>query len=211
MSDSLGSSSAAESREEEDGRALGVTDEDELLSVGSHSVTVLTDNSDQGSGLTSSSEPVSDAELNLSDMDDDERYARLLQQQEFALARHHHGSYYDSDLEAQLLESPTQQVTDIDMSYEALLVLEENLGEVKKRGLEESSVQALPSFSFSSRSAARSETEAIFCPICMHEYQDDQSLIQLPCGHVFHAECGADWLRVRASCPICRKTVSESL
>ena len=35
--------------------------------------------------------------------------------------------------------------------------------------------------------------------------------ILLDCGHVFHRECGAEWLATNATCPECRAAVSDEL
>lgn len=189
--------------------------DDDHLSVGSRSVDEEEEEAQQVSSSHSSLEEYyeegdedGDRPLNLSDLEDDERYARLLQQQEFALARHRDGSYYDSELEEQLL-GPSTGADELDMSYEALLELEENLGEVKKRGLDESSLRALARLVFSPQRAEGLQADAISCSICMSEYEDDQFLIKLPCDHLFHADCAAAWLRMRASCPICRKLVPD--
>ena len=34
-------------------------------------------------------------------------------------------------------------------------------------------------------------------------------LLQLPCGHVYHWECGCQWLQAHVSCPECRALVCE--
>ncbi|KAI4307125.1 hypothetical protein L6164_030344 [Bauhinia variegata] len=43
------------------------------------------------------------------------------------------------------------------------------------------------------------------CPICLSEYAPKETLKSIPeCQHCFHAECIDEWLRLNASCPICR-------
>lgn len=44
------------------------------------------------------------------------------------------------------------------------------------------------------------------CTVCMDDFQVGDSARQLPCEHFFHQDCILPWLKVHASCPICRKT-----
>lgn len=145
--------------------------------------------------------------------DDDARYARLLQQQEIALA----GSYLEMGLFGNELVTAMTAAVDgdseeesIDMSYEALLELEENLGEVKKRGLDETGLKDLVQTTFVECVFVDKE-DSKSCVVCMAEYLEEDTLIKLPCEHHFHAKCVTDWLRNRATCPICRKAVNNNL
>ncbi len=49
------------------------------------------------------------------------------------------------------------------------------------------------------------------CPICSTDFLEDQYplVVQLPCDsrHIFDLECIGPWLKVHATCPICRKDV----
>uniref|UniRef100_A0A0E0MJE2 RING-type domain-containing protein n=1 Tax=Oryza punctata TaxID=4537 RepID=A0A0E0MJE2_ORYPU len=43
------------------------------------------------------------------------------------------------------------------------------------------------------------------CAICLGEFVAGDALRRGPgCGHRFHAECAERWLRVSATCPVCR-------
>lgn len=45
------------------------------------------------------------------------------------------------------------------------------------------------------------------CPICLAEYEAGEVLRRAPdCGHCFHAACVDEWLRVSATCPLCRSS-----
>uniref|UniRef100_A0A803PPL3 RING-type E3 ubiquitin transferase n=1 Tax=Cannabis sativa TaxID=3483 RepID=A0A803PPL3_CANSA len=45
------------------------------------------------------------------------------------------------------------------------------------------------------------------CPICLSEYRPNETLKTIPeCQHFFHSDCIDEWLRLNASCPICRKS-----
>jgi hypothetical protein len=135
--------------------------------------------------------------------DDDEQYARLLQQQEIALAR---SFMQDGYLGHELLDAMESEAS-FDMSYESLLELQENLGEVKRRGLDDVTIRALTKEPYTE--AMRHGKDGSSCVVCMIEYNEDEQITHLPCEHFFHADCAQSWLRVRASCPVCRKSVPE--
>ncbi|KAL8425946.1 hypothetical protein Efla_000923 [Eimeria flavescens] len=40
------------------------------------------------------------------------------------------------------------------------------------------------------------------CSICLSEYQPDELIRTLPCGHFFHSVCISRWLKTHASCPL---------
>ncbi|KAI3891357.1 hypothetical protein MKX03_031453 [Papaver bracteatum] len=47
------------------------------------------------------------------------------------------------------------------------------------------------------------------CSICLSEYRPKDIVRTIPdCNHCFHAECIDEWLRMNASCPLCRTSPS---
>ncbi|EOY25019.1 RING/U-box superfamily protein [Theobroma cacao] len=49
------------------------------------------------------------------------------------------------------------------------------------------------------------------CPICLSEYQAKETLRTIPdCKHYFHAICIDEWLKLNATCPLCRNTPESS-
>ncbi|XP_050384726.1 E3 ubiquitin-protein ligase At1g63170 [Argentina anserina] len=56
---------------------------------------------------------------------------------------------------------------------------------------------------------AISEEDAV-CSICLANYSDNDDLRELTCLHVFHVECVDKWLKINASCPLCKSEVGES-
>lgn len=61
----------------------------------------------------------------------------------------------------------------------------------------------------------RSDTnEVVFyedsCIICMEPYQEQDELRILQCGHVFHKNCSEEWLKMKHTCPLCKKYVPSS-
>ncbi|XP_021298783.1 E3 ubiquitin-protein ligase At1g63170 [Herrania umbratica] len=51
--------------------------------------------------------------------------------------------------------------------------------------------------------------EDAVCCICLAKYADNDELRELPCIHVFHVECVDKWLKINASCPLCKSEVGE--
>lgn len=47
------------------------------------------------------------------------------------------------------------------------------------------------------------------CSICATEYEEDSPVIVMHCDpkHYFHEECIKRWLRINATCPICRTSI----
>ncbi|XP_066363934.1 RING-H2 finger protein ATL65-like [Miscanthus floridulus] len=68
---------------------------------------------------------------------------------------------------------------------------------------------ALPVYVYSSSAGAGDESgKAPECAVCIVELRDGDSARLLPrCGHRFHADCVAAWLRLHATCPLCRASV----
>ncbi|KAM5572163.1 RING-H2 finger protein ATL20 [Rosa sericea] len=49
------------------------------------------------------------------------------------------------------------------------------------------------------------------CSICLGEYQPKEALRTIPeCNHYFHANCIDEWLKLNATCPVCRKSPEGS-
>ncbi|XP_016434251.1 RING-H2 finger protein ATL20 [Nicotiana tabacum] len=50
------------------------------------------------------------------------------------------------------------------------------------------------------------------CPICLSDYQPKETLRTIPeCNHYYHAQCIDEWLKLNATCPLCRNTPDGSL
>nr|XP_043606161.1 E3 ubiquitin-protein ligase At1g63170-like [Erigeron canadensis] len=53
--------------------------------------------------------------------------------------------------------------------------------------------------------------EDAVCCICLAKYANNDELKELPCTHFFHKDCVDKWLKINASCPLCKGEVGESL
>ncbi|URE14609.1 Zinc finger, C3HC4 type (RING finger) [Musa troglodytarum] len=45
------------------------------------------------------------------------------------------------------------------------------------------------------------------CCICLTSYEDGVELHALPCNHHFHSSCIVKWLRIHATCPLCKYNI----
>ena len=43
------------------------------------------------------------------------------------------------------------------------------------------------------------------CTICLSDFEVQEELRVLPCGHAFHCDCVDQWLTLHGNCPNCRK------
>lgn len=51
------------------------------------------------------------------------------------------------------------------------------------------------------------EADDDVCSICFAQYSSSDLLRVVPCGHVFHAECGDLWFVRKATCPLCKAPI----
>uniref|UniRef100_A0A7N0U7N4 RING-type domain-containing protein n=1 Tax=Kalanchoe fedtschenkoi TaxID=63787 RepID=A0A7N0U7N4_KALFE len=45
------------------------------------------------------------------------------------------------------------------------------------------------------------------CSICLATYADGDDLRELPCSHLLHRECVDKWLKIKATCPLCKSAI----
>lgn len=45
------------------------------------------------------------------------------------------------------------------------------------------------------------------CCICLAKYEDNDELRELPCSHFFHTQCVDKWLKINATCPLCKSEI----
>ncbi|KAK4343460.1 hypothetical protein RND71_036554 [Anisodus tanguticus] len=50
--------------------------------------------------------------------------------------------------------------------------------------------------------------EDAVCCICLAKYEDNNELRELPCSHFFHTQCVDKWLKINASCPLCKSEIA---
>ncbi|XP_020597110.1 probable E3 ubiquitin-protein ligase RHG1A [Phalaenopsis equestris] len=98
-----------------------------------------------------------------------------------------------------------------DMTYEELLELGDKIGHVST-GLREEEIEC------SIRKLNRSIYDKLFlstdmerkCSICQEEYEAEDEVGKLGCGHSYHIHCVRKWLLQKNTCPVCKTAVSKT-
>ncbi|KAF4353202.1 hypothetical protein F8388_014670 [Cannabis sativa] len=83
---------------------------------------------------------------------------------------------------------------------------EANSGGLPSTGIDKTIIEMYPKRLFGeNRRLLKSDYNN--CSICLTEYQANDIVRTLPnCFHYFHSNCIDEWLRLNASCPICRNS-----
>lgn len=107
------------------------------------------------------------------------------------------------------------------MSYEELTALGEVAGTVST-GLTQDQIDSLPVMKYvevcGDSGGARGhlekerteEEEAEQCAVCRVEFESEDEVKKLPCGHYYHPECVGQWLQQKKICPQCNREVTCS-
>ncbi|TMW66389.1 hypothetical protein Poli38472_004154 [Pythium oligandrum] len=93
------------------------------------------------------------------------------------------------------------------MTYEELLQLGEQVGDVKKERWRQVAVQVLSSLP-THRWNSRNESD-ISCIVCQYNFAPGDVALTLPCAHIFHEECVSGWVRENNSCPLCKLEIAD--
>uniref|UniRef100_A0A804MQ98 RING-type domain-containing protein n=1 Tax=Zea mays TaxID=4577 RepID=A0A804MQ98_MAIZE len=157
-------------------------------------------------------------EVDPAEFENDEAYARALQDAEelevaarlMALAGLSDWRTVDVEHEEDHVNDPQEAWQEVDpdeYSYEELVALGEVVG-TENRGLSADALASLPSVTYKMQSVQDGNTEQ--CVICRVELEEGESLIALPCKHLYHPECINQWLQINKVCPMCSAEVSTS-
>ncbi|XP_076887803.1 putative E3 ubiquitin-protein ligase ZFP1 [Bidens hawaiensis] len=100
---------------------------------------------------------------------------------------------------------------DIDhMSYEELLALGEQIGSVGSGLSDNFILEHLKTRVFASSSepedSSSDDQEINSCVICQNNYDNQEQIGVLDCGHEYHVDCLKKWLTVKNTCPVCKAT-----
>ncbi|KAK4759596.1 hypothetical protein SAY87_022727 [Trapa incisa] len=72
-------------------------------------------------------------------------------------------------------------------------------------GLDEETITSYPKLLYSEAKRGKSDSTVTSCSICLSDYKGRDVLRELPdCRHLFHHSCIDPWLRLHATCPLCR-------
>ncbi|KAK9103769.1 hypothetical protein Sjap_021023 [Stephania japonica] len=78
-------------------------------------------------------------------------------------------------------------------------------GDGRVSGLDQTVINSYPKFVFA-RSRDLGGGDAM-CSICLCDYKEGEMMRMMPdCRHFFHLGCVDAWLRIHASCPVCRNS-----
>ncbi|GAU28222.1 hypothetical protein TSUD_118290 [Trifolium subterraneum] len=73
-------------------------------------------------------------------------------------------------------------------------------------GLEKPMIEAYPKIILGESRRLPKPNESL-CAICLTDYLPKETIRCVPdCQHCFHAECVDEWLRMSATCPLCRNS-----
>ncbi|XP_060553995.1 uncharacterized protein LOC132715041 [Ruditapes philippinarum] len=98
----------------------------------------------------------------------------------------------------------------VDLSdYEALWELAENLGEVRRVGMEDRDISVLPIHTYKTPCSGDNDDNKTDCLVCLSEFTEGEKLRTLPCCHIYHVDCIDEWLRRNAICPVCRQSAAH--
>lgn len=94
--------------------------------------------------------------------------------------------------------------------YEALWDLAEELGEVRRVGMDQHEISLLPVHTYQAPNTAEGgKGESGDCRVCLTDFNDGERLRTLPCCHIYHVDCIDEWLKRNAVCPVCRQSVRQ--
>ncbi|GKE25968.1 putative zinc finger, RING/FYVE/PHD-type containing protein [Tanacetum coccineum] len=83
--------------------------------------------------------------------------------------------------------------------------VELNIGTISGSGLSEEKI--LEHLNVTTTQGKKCEGEEVdSCAICLSEYEENEKMATLRCGHGFHVECIKSWLLRKNVCPTCRAT-----
>lgn len=198
----------------------------------------LHDNNAPSSPTTSSSDDSNEDEAENEEErrrreEEDSLALALRMQAEEALQAHQHfmQSLNSMDLsdedraamQAALEEDERDQVAEFEneegeLSYDALLRLGECIGDVRserwaavaQKHIDRLSLETYDAAAAKEGDAGNNHNDSDHkCLVCQHEYEDQERLRRLPCGHLFHAECVDEWLQTHDNCLYCRKCIVQ--
>jgi hypothetical protein len=102
-----------------------------------------------------------------------------------------------------------------ELSYEGLLTLAENIGDVRSERwamVAAEEIEKLPVCTFDPTSLADpslADDSQHKCLVCQCEYDEGEQLRRLPCSHFFHQSCVDVWLQSKDFCPYCRSSIAS--
>jgi len=103
----------------------------------------------------------------------------------------------------QMLLINTELLASADM-LDRFIDLQETLA--ARRGVSEEVLNAIPLIRYEG-----GENRATECMICLADFDNNDQLRRLPCGHVYHQPCIDEWLHRCTDCPLCKANVDRAI
>ncbi|TVU20377.1 hypothetical protein EJB05_36584, partial [Eragrostis curvula] len=92
-----------------------------------------------------------------------------------------------------------------------LLDLEDRMGYVSTGLSEDEIIRSLRMVKFTAFNTKHFSTEMDRrCSICQEEFEVNEEIGKLSCGHNYHVHCIKQWLSRKNSCPVCKTTISKT-
>lgn len=107
---------------------------------------------------------------------------------------------------------PPMYNVDLDnMSYEEILELQEQIGDVRQTNWSHraESVIAKRCTVATCKELENQGHSLDQCLICQHNFHPAERILLLPCGHMFHHGCSFEWLSRHDTCCLCKKSIEE--
>ncbi|XP_004308667.1 PREDICTED: putative RING-H2 finger protein ATL69 [Fragaria vesca subsp. vesca] len=113
-----------------------------------------------------------------------------------------HGGYYSDDYDEQYSNSHRRSpTTTSNYSAEPATVV---------LGLDGPTIDSYPKIVLGESKRLPKPNDGV-CSICLSEYQAKDPVRCIPeCHHCFHVDCVDEWLRMSATCPVCRNSPAPS-
>ncbi|KAL5541295.1 hypothetical protein UlMin_042517 [Ulmus minor] len=84
------------------------------------------------------------------------------------------------------------------------IIIDQNSASIVSMGLDDTIIGSYPK-TLIGESCRLPNPTANTCSICLSEYKAKEALRTIPdCGHYFHDDCIVEWLKLNATCPLCR-------
>jgi E3 ubiquitin-protein ligase BIG BROTHER-like protein len=130
----------------------------------------------------------------------------------------YHGSDDDDNNDGEM-ESDDDIPDPDSMSYEELTALGEVVGTVST-GLTQAQIDSLPVVKYVEvcnchggeqsleKPHEKEGEEEEQCAVCRIEFEGEDEVTKLPCGHYYHPECVGQWLQQKKICPQCSREIT---
>ena len=81
--------------------------------------------------------------------------------------------------------------------FQALWDLAEELGEVRRVGMDQQEISLLPVHTYQAQNVADgASNDNGDCRVCLTDFTPGEKLRTLPCLHIYHVDCIDEWLKV---------------